>query len=363
MSLSRLLWLIGSAAIILLISISIALSPVQIQLTLTPKVPEAQAGLPTTTPAPPTAIPPTAVPPTAAPPTEVPPNVAPTEPPRGQRSQPTPTAVPPTAIPVDPRSPQLTILKGVSPNQVKVGEQATFTLRIINLGDATASDVVVSDQVPEQLEIVDLRSSKGDIVVNGQRVVAYPRTLDPGEEQIFSIVVRVRDGVTDSQIDNLAIVTLGQPDDPGDNTSITTLLITPPDRSTQTVPPKLPRTADPTAMSVWAQYWPLLMLAFCIMGFGMATREGAFRQQQLQVTVGQVASLVATSSEERVTWEGHKTTIMLEPGDLISRWQAGASTTELVDLALRHNPATDRLAVSIAVQRVLNLHISKELSS
>ncbi len=364
MSLTRFYWLAASLTITLLFIIVLALSPVQVQITLTPKASAVEAGLPTTTPVPPTAISPTQVPATPVPPTAVLPTpipatpLPPTEVPR--RSTATPEV--PTATPVpttDPHHPQLAILKSVSPSQVQVGERATFTLHVTNLGDAPATDVVITDEVPQQLEIVDLKSSKGDIIAQGQRVTAYPRTLDPGEEQRYTIVVRVREGTTDHEIGNLGVVTLGQPDDPGDNTSITTLLITP-GKTAQTIPPSLPKTADPTAMHVWAQYWPLLVLAFGIFAFGVATRRGAFRAQSMQVLVGSAPCTLTATAEERADWEGHATGVTLDPHDLIQRWRAGSNTSELVVFVANCNPHADRLAVSIAVQRVLQSRLNQQ---
>lgn len=47
--------------------------------------------------------------------------------------------------------------------------------------------MTVSDQVPQQLEVIDLASTKGDIAVSGQTVTAYPRTLEAGETAEYRI--------------------------------------------------------------------------------------------------------------------------------------------------------------------------------
>jgi uncharacterized repeat protein (TIGR01451 family) len=290
----------------------------------------------------------------------VPPTPAPTEVPRERRSQPTPTVILPTAVPAEPLVPQVRIEKSVSPASVKAGETATFTLRVMNYGDAPASDVVVRDELDGQLAVLDLRSSKGDIVLDGQVVTAYPRTLAPGEEQRYEIVVRVNKETSASQIENIGIVTLNPPDEPGDNITTTTLQILPPARTTQTIPPSLPRTADPTALSVWAQYWPLLALAFGLVAFAVATRQGAFRQQSMRVMVGQAPVLNQATPEECTEWEGQGMAIQLNPTDLVARWQAGTNTSALVALVQQANPQADRLRVSIAVQKVLQAHLKKD---
>ncbi|MBM7507457.1 choice-of-anchor A domain-containing protein/uncharacterized repeat protein (TIGR01451 family) [Nocardioides salarius] len=92
------------------------------------------------TSAPPTSTPPTSTPPTSTPPTSTPPTSAP------------PTSTPPTTAP--PTTPpsggttDVTVTKSASATSVHGGERATYTLTARNLGSATATGVVVRDQLP-----------------------------------------------------------------------------------------------------------------------------------------------------------------------------------------------------------------------
>jgi hypothetical protein len=112
-------------------------------------------------------------------------------------------------------------------------------------------------------------------------------------------------------------------------------------------------------MHVWAQYWPLLVLAFSMFAFGIATRRGAFRAQSMRVMVGGAPRIQTATAEERAEWAGHATGVMLDPHELIQRWRAGSNTSELVVFVANCNPHVDRLAVSIAVQRVLQSLLNK----
>jgi uncharacterized repeat protein (TIGR01451 family) len=378
---NRVIWIGTAIATVLLLTVVAIFSPIRIQITFDNQTTAANAGtlnLPTTTPVPPTAVPPTTVPATAIPATpipstDVPPTAIPATPipptDRPERKTPTPepatataipatvTVVPVTATPALP--PQVRITKTASGATVQAGDRFSYTLKVTNSGQGIARDVVVSDDVPAPLTVVDLNSTKGDIVVNGQRVTAYPRTLAPGETQTYTIVVQLPANASAGKIANTAIITTTTTgDDTGDNTSTTTISVTRP-RSTQTLEtPRLPKTADPTVVdTTLLAYWPLLILALALMGFGVAARRGAFRQQTLAVTVGGLP--FATDSRERRELAGFATSIQLDPHDLVRRWHAGTTTADLVQLVAQLNPQADRLAVSIAVQKVLHRAIHR----
>ncbi len=135
----------------------------------------------------------------------------------------------------------MVIQKTADRAEVEPGGTVVYTLAISNRGGQTAYDVVVSDEVPAALEVIDLWSSKGDVVVDGQTVTAYPRELQPGEEQTIRITVRVRPGAQAGSIPNIGIITTSTPGDPpGNNTSTLTIELLPP----QAPPSRLPRTAE-----------------------------------------------------------------------------------------------------------------------
>lgn len=343
----RLGWLAGFAAAALLITLAALVNPVQIEITIAPRASAALAGLPTVTPLPPTRVPPTGAPPTAtAPaPTQM---IAPTqtpapEAPRRERHQPTPEAasvtpaLPPTA---EERHPQLTIVKRAVPAVAHPGDRVSFEVDLTNRGDGPASDLVIIDEVPLPLRVVDLHSVKGDIVVEGQRVSAFPRTLDPGESARITIVAEIPLDAPAGPISNTAVVTSSSQDDPGDNTSTTMVEIQP---RGQGAPPRLPTTADPTEVTVLMRYWPLLALALGAMLMGVFVRVGAFRQRILHVT------LPNSASDRPARPSG----LVIDTDSLHARWSAGASTHDLVVWALGQNPDIDRLTISLAIQQLL----------
>ncbi len=189
---------------------------------------------------------PTQVPPTAT--SMIPPTVTP-RPTHRPKHDPTPTEIPsPTPSPTpEPWLTDVEIVKRADKTHVLPGDTLMYTLVARNIGAKAAFDVVVSDQVPQQLEVVDLASSKGDIAVEGQTVTAYPRTLEAGESAEYRITVRVRASAAPGQIANTGRITTSTTGDtPDNNTSTVTVEIRTPERKIQTVqePPRLPHTAE-----------------------------------------------------------------------------------------------------------------------
>jgi uncharacterized repeat protein (TIGR01451 family) len=213
-------------------------------------------GVPTITTPPPTAT--TATPVASTPPATP---LAPTRTPHPPRD-PDPTATPlptdsPSATP-EPWTSEVTIVKQASASAVQPGETFVYTLVARNSGPHSAFDVVVRDDVPLQLAIIDLASTKGDIIVEGQRVTAYPGTLEPGETAQYRITVRVRANARPGALANTGRITTSTPGDtPENNISTVTVTIRVPHQVIQTTPPQLPRTADTAEPMLLALISPL----------------------------------------------------------------------------------------------------------
>ena len=147
-----------------------------------------------------TPVPPT---PTDPPPTPPDPPPTPTDPP-----PPTPGPAPPAPAP-PPSSPQpdVTISKSAHPTEVLPGGLVVFTIRVCNEGDATADDVIVSDALPPELELVDASASQGIVVTEGNGVRVEIGPLVPGACVEIRITARVRSDVPPgTQIRNVASV-------------------------------------------------------------------------------------------------------------------------------------------------------------
>jgi len=208
----------------------------------------------TATPPPQPTDEPAQVPPTATPPPTIQPTTRtssqplPTATPRPQRNPtatPEPIAPPSSTATPEPWTTEVEIVKQANQTVVLPGDTFAYTLVARNLGSQTAVDVIVRDSVPEQLDVIDLDSTKGDITVSGQTVTAYPRALEAGESATYRITVRVRANAQPGQFPNTGIITTTTPGDtPGNNTSTVTIEIRRVQRVAQILPPRMPHTAE-----------------------------------------------------------------------------------------------------------------------
>ncbi|NNJ12203.1 isopeptide-forming domain-containing fimbrial protein [Chloroflexales bacterium ZM16-3] len=241
------------------------------------------ANLPTATPVPPTStpvppkpdVPPTRtpVPPTSTPvppKPDVPPTRTPVPPKPRPRRSPTPTVTPapspsPTATATAGPATDLLIEKLADPQEVAPGGTVVFTLRVSTTqGATTMADVVVRDYVPEPLEVIDLASDRGDIVVTGREVTAYPARLAPGEVVTIRVTARVPENAVPGTVRNTATVTTSTPGDPpGNNTSSVAVRIT-----ALSAPQSLPDTADPDAVSPLLAMLPWALVGLLLIALG-----------------------------------------------------------------------------------------------
>jgi uncharacterized repeat protein (TIGR01451 family) len=147
------------------------------------------------------AFPLAALTPTAEPPTRTPlgGTPSPTLPsrPTVQPSTPTPTIDNNPASPT-PRTPEPeteradpAVTKAVSPSEARIGDIVDFTITVTNHGGETADDVVVTDVLPDFLDVVDSNTSKGAITTSGRTVVIALGSVAPGEVVIIHIRAQV----------------------------------------------------------------------------------------------------------------------------------------------------------------------------
>lgn len=226
---------------------------------------------PTNTPIPPTItpIPPTVTPDTATPGPAPDPTLTPTvpsePPPDPERPNPTATA---TATPI--ATPELpaevadpAIVKTVDRTTVQVGDEVVFTLTVTNLGNSTASDVVVEDTLPPFLAITGISSSRGDYSVNGATVRVFIGDLGPQETVTITIRARVTDAATPPANINTATVVSSSPtDDPNNNSSSVEVNVVAPAPTAVPPPASLPVTSAPgNAAAPWLIGIGMLLIA------------------------------------------------------------------------------------------------------
>jgi uncharacterized repeat protein (TIGR01451 family) len=103
--------------------------------------------------------------------------------------------------------PDLVIVKRGDPPQALPGEEVTFTLEVTNQGQAAAVDVVVTDDVPQYLEILEVTTTQGTVTIEGQTVTVEVGVVGPGF--VVEIVIRTRlreDTPAPLEMENLAVL-------------------------------------------------------------------------------------------------------------------------------------------------------------
>ncbi|HEX6292765.1 MAG TPA: DUF11 domain-containing protein [Herpetosiphonaceae bacterium] len=100
----------------------------------------------------------------------------------GQTAGPTPT----------PRRAALNVTKEVDNPRPRPGETVVFTIRVQNVGDTTARDVIVQDNMPGAFEILDVTTSAGTATVRGPTVRVEIPQIDPGATVVITIRARLR---------------------------------------------------------------------------------------------------------------------------------------------------------------------------
>ncbi|MBN1583012.1 MAG: DUF11 domain-containing protein [Anaerolineae bacterium] len=183
----------------------------------------------------------------------------------------TPTSTPaPTNTPFHTEStptPQIgkadpAITKRGDPSSAYPGEEVTFTIEVTNNGQYAAVDVVVTDEVSEYFDILEVTTTQGTVTVDGQVVTVQVGIVGPGF--VVEIVIQTRlqqDAPAPLRLENVAV--LNSPN--GGNDSSPPVTITIPD-------PLLPVTGQ-QALS-WLGWVPL-GLGLLAIGLWYAIRKEA----------------------------------------------------------------------------------------
>lgn len=198
--------------------------------------------LPTETPTPVTEATPT---PTRKPPPD-----------RDRKDTPTPTPTPTTATGIEVnQTADVTVRKRVAPTSAQVGDEILYTIDVENLGPGIARNVLAGDTVPDQLEIVDVSVSGGNVVRDGQRITVQIESLAPGETRSITVRARVRPEALGTIVNNAVVQGDGNVNLENDIAQV------PLEVGQVVAPPALPVTGEPPGNGPWALLTALLLIA------------------------------------------------------------------------------------------------------
>ena len=107
--------------------------------------------------------------------------------------------------------PAVEITKEASKSEVEAGDEVVYTITVKNTGDGKAEKVIVTDEIPEGLTVIEI--SEGG--VDNEGIITWEiGDLAPGEEVAVTVTVEVPAVDVDTTWENIATVTYTDPDTP-----------------------------------------------------------------------------------------------------------------------------------------------------
>ena len=88
-----------------------------------------------------------------------------------------------------------TIVKLVDPSLALPGDTVTFTITATNSGNVVSNNVIVTDPVPGQLQIINVDASQGSHSISGNTVTFNLGTLQPNQVATMHIQAKLRPDV------------------------------------------------------------------------------------------------------------------------------------------------------------------------
>ena len=117
------------------------------------------------------------------------------------------------------------VVKTVDQPAANVGDLIGFSLNVTNQGDATADNVVVTDVLPDYLDLLDVTTSQGTYTVNGKTIVVNVGSIKPGATVLIRIRAYVNNKAPDTGINTASLTTSSSDKNPNNNTSTVTFIV------------------------------------------------------------------------------------------------------------------------------------------
>jgi len=142
------------------------------------------------------------------------------------------------------------------------GSALTYTIRVINPTGDDAQDMVITDLMPEAIDIIDGSATAGDLAIDGQDIVLTLDTLDAGGVVFITLDTVVRDDDIFEAIENRACVESSL--NAGERCAITSFLAV----------EGIPDTGEVFWLTHWLRWSTVLIIAsLMLVGLGYLARR------------------------------------------------------------------------------------------
>ena len=115
----------------------------------------------------------------------------------------------------------LALTKSGSPNPVAAGSELTYTIRVSDIGPDPATNVVVSDDLPAEIQSNSATASSGSCKISGKHVDCMLGTINTVDVPVVTIKVTVKPKTKPGTISNTASVSSDVADPQPANNSAT----------------------------------------------------------------------------------------------------------------------------------------------
>ncbi|HWM54562.1 MAG TPA: hypothetical protein VNO20_04145 [Solirubrobacterales bacterium] len=139
----------------------------------------------------------------------------------------------------------LAVTKTDSPDPVEVGETLTYAIQVTNLGPQKATDVVVTDRLPNRTDLISASPESGTCERRGRKVTCRIGDLAPDPANPVDVTIQVRPSKAGMLINSVSVDSVEiDPLEANDRAEATTTVTEPRSSSCRGVPSTITGTPD-----------------------------------------------------------------------------------------------------------------------
>jgi uncharacterized repeat protein (TIGR01451 family) len=141
----------------------------------------------------------------------------------------------------------LAVTKADSPDPVELGATLTYSIQVTNLGPQAATEVVVTDRLPNRSDLISATASSGSCERKGRKVTCRIGNLaaDPTKANAVTVTIQVRPNKVDTITNTVSVDSVEiDPVEANDSAEASTSVVEPQSSSCRGVPSTVTGTPD-----------------------------------------------------------------------------------------------------------------------